>query len=68
MAGKDFSKFLWASSIPFRKQCCDTCGREILGKLQEVCGGRDTFGTSESEWLLEKAEGLKKGSAEDEIF
>lgn len=65
---KYFSKLLWASSIPLRKQCCDTSGREILGTLQEVGGGRDTFGTSGSEWLLKKAEGLKKGSAKDEIF
>lgn len=56
LVGKYFSKHLWASSIPLRKQCCDTSGREILGKLQEVCGGRDTFGTSGSEWLLKKAE------------
>lgn len=28
----------------------------------------DTFGISGPKWLLEKAEGLKKGSPEDEIF
>lgn len=68
LVGKYFSKLLWASSIPLRKQCCDTSGREILGKLKEVCGGRDTFGTSGSEWLLKKAEVLKKSSADNEIF
>lgn len=68
LVGKYFSKLLWASSIPLRKQCCDTSGREIFGKLKKVREGRDTFGTSGSEWLLKKAEVLKKGSAEDDVF
>ena len=43
LADKDFGKLLLASSIPLRKQSCDTGGWEIFGKLQEVYGGRDIW-------------------------